>query len=93
MNRYPVLFCDSDGAYKTLYLTTRALQKTFKDKTTRAKGVAWGSYNDELMFFIFDDSVEFDQLSPIIHSVIDNVEGATYLGFTAQMKDGEKLND
>ncbi len=93
MNKYCVMFCDSDGAYKTLYLTTRELQRTFKDKNTRAKGVAWGSYNDELMFFIFDDSVEFDQLSPIIHSVIDNVDGTTYMGFTAQMKEGEKLND
>ncbi len=93
MNRYPVFFCDSDGAYKTLLLTTRALQKTFKAKTTRAKGVAWGTYNEDLMFFIFDDSVVFDQLSPIIHSVIDNIEGATYLGFTAQMKDMGGLND
>lgn len=93
MNKYPVLFCDSDGAYKTLYLTTRALQRTFKDKTTHAKGVAWGTCVDDLMFFIFDDSVEFDQLSPIIHSVIDNVDGSTYMGFTAKIKDRGDLND
>jgi hypothetical protein len=93
MNRYPVFFCDSDGAYKTLYLSTRALHRNFKAKTTRAKGVAWGTCIDDLMFFIFDDSVVFDQLSPIIHSVIDNIDGRPHMGFTAQMKDMGGLND
>jgi hypothetical protein len=93
MNKYPVMFCDSEGAYKTLYLSTRALQRNFKAKTTRAKGVAWGKNDQDIMFFIFDDSVVFDQLSPIIHSVIDNIDGRPHWGFTAQMKDIGGLND
>jgi hypothetical protein len=93
MSKYAVIYCDKAGPYSTRHLSIKSIEQNFKKKTTGGTGVAWGKNDQDIMFFIFDNSVVFDQLSPIIHSVIDNIDGRPHWGFTAKMKDGGKLND
>jgi hypothetical protein len=92
-NKYQVIYCDKTGPVKTRYMTTNAVKQNFRKKTTVGFGVAWGRYDEDILFFIFDETVGFHQLSEIIHSVIDNIPGLPHMGFTAKTHNRDHLND
>jgi hypothetical protein len=93
MNKYAVIYCDEHGPYKTRHLSRKTIQQILKKDSTHGSGAAWGTYDEDIMFFIFSECVTFDRLSEVVHDVIDKIPGRPHVGFVAKVKERGDLND